>query len=386
MSTTTATAPATGSSVAGVCELLDKLAGTDAEKIAKAAAEVEAAKIKAVEPDPALITPMEPDYVSGIGNLKHGKRDVDFREVYDAYVDGEVIYFFGPTGAGKTTIAHALVDAANAKRLDFNQKTYAANVKALKAGRKPDQLEGYKPLEYKFVMAQGHEEMRSAEIIGDVDLVYDEQGNRHVSYRLGAALGAAVEGWTLLMDESDAIPAGVMAQCHGIFDRRVTKLQFCLNGVKTFVKNPRFRALFAANTRGMGENAAEYAHAQMQSKALLNRFSYMVEVQYMHPTHEAELMHGRVPEVPKTLLAKMIAAANNVRRLYADNSIDLVVSHRDMESWCREVRRAIKRGVGASSDAEMWDKAVVPSAWPSFLCKTSDKSTAEAVTQELGWR
>jgi len=75
-----------------------------------------------------------------------------------------------------------------------------------------------------------------------------------------------------------------------------------------------------------------------------------------------------------------------VRRLYADNSIDLVVSHRDMESWCREVRRAIKRGVSAYDDAEMWLNAVVPSAWPSFLCKTSDKSTAEAVTKELEWR
>jgi MoxR-like ATPase len=124
----------------------------------------------------------------------------------------------------------------------------------------------------------------------------------------------------------------------------------------------------------------------MQSKALLNRFSYMVEVKYMDADAEAKLMHGRVPEVPKSILGKMISAANNVRRLYGGGSIDLVVSHRDMESWCREVRRAIKRGVSGNGDADLWQNAVVPAAWPSFLCKTADKSTAEAVTRELTWR
>jgi MoxR-like ATPase len=372
--------------MAGVCDLLDKLSTVDAAKIAKAKEADDAAKIKAVEPDPALLYPMEPDFVVGPGNLRHGDKMVDFREVFDAYVEGEILYLFGPTGAGKTTIARALVDAANAKRLDFNRKVHAKNVAAIKEGKKVDQLEGYKALEYRLSMVQGHEEMRAAEMIGDVDLVYDDHGNRHVSHRLGTGLEAAVEGHTLLVDESDAIPSGVMAGCHGLFDRRVTTMTFCLNGPKVFTKHPRFRAIFAANTRGMGENAAEYAHAQMQSKALLNRFSYMVEVGYMSAATERKLMQSRVPEVSVKLLDKMIAAANNVRTLYTGGSIDLVISHRDMESWCRETRRAIKRGVSGNSDSDLWTKAVQPAAWPAFLCKTADKGTAQAVAKELEWR
>lgn len=373
-------------SVAGVCDLLDKLSTVDAAKVTKAKEAEDAAKIKTVTPEPSLLYPMEPDFVVGPGNLRHGERSVDFREVFDAYVEGEILYLFGPTGAGKTTIARALVDAANAKRLDHNRKVYAKNVAAIKAGKTADQLEGYKPLEYSLSMVQGHEEMRAAEMIGDVDLVYDDKGNRHVSHRLGTGLEAAVEGHTLLVDESDAIPSGVMAGCHGLFDRRVTVMTFCLNGPKVFTKHPRFRAIFAANTRGMGENAAEYAHAQMQSKALLNRFSYMVEVGYMGAATERKLMLARVPEIDPMHLDKMIAAANNVRDLYTGGSIDLVISHRDMESWCREARRAIKRGVSGNTGRDLWEKAIRPAAWPAFLCKTADKGTAEAVAKELEWR
>jgi MoxR-like ATPase len=261
----------------------------------------------------------------------------------------------------------------------------AKRVKATKPGAEPD-LVPYKTELIQFRMVQGHEEMRSAELIGDVDLVYDEKGNRHVSYRMGAGLEAAVEGYTLLVDEFDACPAGVLSQAHGLFDRRVKDMHFWLNGQQTFIKHDRFRFIFSGNTRGAGENVSEYAHAQIQSRAFLNRMAFVVEVGYMEAFAEIALIHNRVPAIPKMVLTKMVDAANNIRVLYTSGSVDVIVSTRDLESWARQSVRFAKSSGGAYTDNDYWNRFVPKAAACTFLGKTADMSSAEAASRELSWR
>lgn len=376
------------SNLVGVCDLLDKLSTVDSEKVARAAAAREAQLIKTVEPNPDLITPMEPDFVSNNLNMTAGGHPVSFDALYEAYVDGEIIYLSGPTGAGKTTIARALVDRANRSRYEHNRKAFAANAKLVKSGTTdPEKLQPYLPIEYVLKMVQGHEESRSVELIGDTGLIYDEAGNRHVETMMGAALEAAVEGYTVLVDEADAIPAGVMTQCHGLFDKRVRRMSFWLNGRHDYIKHPRFRVIFSANTKGAGENTAEYAHAQIQSRAMINRVSYFVDVGYMDSASELDLISKRVPAVPRDILDKMVQSASNVRRLYQDGGIDIAMSTRDVESWAREVCRSAKRTHTAlSSDSSTWTTFVVPAAGPTVVAKTADKGSAEAIMRELQWR
>jgi len=372
--------------IANACDLLDKLSRVSAGDIEKAAKAEEDRLIHTVEPDDGLVTPMEPDFVTGHLNVKAGGRPVAFEALYDAYVDGEIIYLAGPTGGGKTTIARALVDRANKARYEHNRKAFERNVALAKAKAPKDQFEPYKHLEYVLKTVQGHEEARTAEMVGDTGLVYDEKGNRQVVAMLGAALEAAVKGYTLLVDEADAIPAGVMAQCHGLFDKRVRSMSFWLNGRQDYTKHPRFRVIFTANTKGYGENAAEYAHVQTQSRAMLNRVSYIVDVGYMLPGSETALLKKRVPEVPDVAVQKMVECANRLRAAYMGGSLDLVVSTRDIESWAREVRRAIKRGAKGSSDSDLWNRVVVPAAGPTICSKAADEGTAAAVNKELSWR
>jgi MoxR-like ATPase len=223
-------------------------------------------------------------------------------------------------------------------------------------------------------------------MVGEPGLVFDGDGQRRVEAILGAALEAAVEGYTLLVDEGDSIAPGVHAQCHGLFDKRVRRFSFWLNGRKDFVKHPDFRFIFTGNTKGEDENHLEFAHSQAQSKALMNRMAYVVDVDYMTPDAEVSLLGKRIPNVDKWIVERMVKCANNVRKLYKQGSISIVVSTRDIEAWGRNIERAIRTGASAQDNQEFWTKVAVPAAGPTVLNKTSDTASASAAAREFSWR
>ena len=372
-------------SVAGVCALLDKLSKIDPAAVASSAKAEETRLVHAFEPAPELITPMVPDFVSEHINMQAGGRAVKFLHAYDAWLEEGGVLLTGPTGTGKTTIIKAFIDRMNAEDLAFNRKVWERNKAKALAKADPSTFEPYRAVKTLKVV-QGCEETRTADLVGETGLSYDENGNRRIEEMLGAATEAYASGYPLLMDESDAIPAGVMAACHGMFDRNSRTIQVWLNGRKEYVRHPEFGVSFTMNTKGFGENAAEYGHAQIQSRALFTRVSYMLEVGYMSESAERTLVSSRVPEVPGVAIEKMVASANRIRKAYVGGAIDLVVSTREVEAWAREVRRAIRRGASEYDDRSLWDTVVVPAAGPTVCSKTADPGTAEAVMKELSWR
>jgi len=373
------------SGVADICELLDKLHGMDAEKIQEAAKAEERKLIRTIEPDPELLHPRQADFESKYLNMSAAGHPVTFEELFDAYMACEPIYLVGWTGGGKTTIGEALVDRANAETLEANRRTFEANVKAFKAGTPQDGLGGYEPLPHTLKTLQGHEETRAADLVGETGIAYTDDGRRQIVEVQGAALESAIHGWTLLVDEGDAIPAGVHAQCHGLFDKRVRRMSFWLNGRRDYVKHPEFRVIFTGNTKGENENAIEYAHSQAQSKALMNRMAYVVTVGYMEKEAEVSLLKKRVPDADPGVVGKMVDCANSVRRLYKDGAISLVISTRDIEAWLRAAQRKAGR-TGGLSERDFWTKVVVPAAGPTVLNKTSDEAAAEAAARYLAWK
>lgn len=374
------------STLGGIAELLDKLNSFDPTKIKEVAEAEERALIRTIEPDPDLLHPRQPDFESECLNMSAAGYPVTFEDLYEAYMEREPIYLVGWTGGGKTTIGEALVDRANADTLAANRGVFEENLRAFKAGTPQDDLRGYQPLRYVLKTLQGHEESRAADLVGETGIVYDEDGRRRVTEVPGAALEAAVNGWTLLVDEGDAIPAGVHAQCHGLFDRRVRRMSFWLNGRKDFTKHKDFRVIFTGNTKGENENAIEYAHSQAQSKALMNRMAYVVTVEYMEKDAEVSLLKKRVPGADPEVVDKMVDCANNVRALYKDGAIGLVMSTRDIEAWLRAAQRKAERTGGGLSKQDFWTKVVVPAAGPTVLNKTSDAGAAEAAAREFAWR
>jgi len=372
-----------------VFELLDKLSGVDAAAVANATTADMANKIHAIEPASELINPMIGDFVDGI-TLSTPTGNVSFEALFDAYADREPIMLFGPTGAGKTTVAQALVDKFNAGLYAHNRKALAENTKRIKAGvTEVDKLVPYRNDLHKFIKSQGHDSYTSEELIGGPGFKFDDNGNRHVVERLGQGIEAAVYGHTLLSDEWEASPSGVLARAHGLFDMKIRRMEFFIDGLgnRTYVKHPEFRYMFTGNTRGLGEDDIQYNHAQPQSRAFIDRMGYMVEVGYMTPDAENSLISKREPGIPRSVLKKMIEACNNVRKQYVAGTIDLPVSTRSIEAWCREIKRAVKRSVkGTWTDSEYWSQFVVPAAGSTVLMKAGNSDAQKAAARELAWR
>jgi len=372
-------------SVGSVVALLDKLNKSDPSHIQAVLQAERARLVREFEPAPELINPMVPDFVSANLALTAGGKPVSFTHAAEAWAEEGGVALTGPTGTGKTTIVKAMVDWANREDLAYNRKIWESNKAKALAKVNPDTFEPYREVRSLKVI-QGSEETRTADLIGDTGLSYDENGNRHIDVMLGGVLEAFTQGLPLLVDEADAIPAGVAAACHGLFDRNSRTVQVYLNGRREYRRREGYSVSFTMNTKGFGENAAEYGHAQIQSRALFTRIPYMLEVGYMLEDAEVALVKGRVPGVPETVIRKMVQAANRIRAAYKGGALDLVVSTREVESWAREVRRAIQRGASVISDRDLWEKIAVPAAGPTVCTKTADVGTAEAVMKELSWR
>jgi len=376
-----------GTDAVSVVDMLDKLSKVDADKVNAHAKAEEAKLIRTIEPAPELITPLIPDFVEDGLDIKGGTVPVPVVNVWEMIVDNRIPLFTGPTGCGKTVLAKAFVDWCNKSTYAHNLRAFEKNKDLVKHGvTDKDKYQAYRELVYQPRMLQGTGQAPTESIIGTTKFKYTG-GQRDVVTVFGAVLGAAVNGHILIVDEAFSIPADVIVECHGLFDPKVKEVSFWINGEETHKKHDRYRVIFTANTRGRGENIAEYAHEQIQSLALMNRIHYVLEVGYMSPDSELMLLKGRVSGVPDTILAKMIEAANKVRELYKARTIDLVMSTREIEAWADEVRRSMKRDKkGAANDEEIWHRHVVPAAGPAIIGKTADPATAVAVSQEFSWR
>lgn len=365
-------------SLPGVCDLLDKLSKLDPEKVAAARAAAEAEIVKSAEPDPDLVNPREPNFVDGYEGF-------NLPAMRDALIAGENIGVSGPTGSGKSTLLFHVVDDLNESTRRHNRQVWDDNKKALKTGAKPDDLTPYRALPYQVEHMSCHAETRIAEIVGDVDLVYDEHGNRRAVVRWGHVLEAWTKGRILIAEEVDMPDPGVWAGTHQFFDGRTTETTVFVNGVQRVRKHPRFRLMATMNTLLKGENQEEYAGTQVQNTAWANRFGYMIVLGYMKPGPEADLLVAKTG-IGKAVAAKMVAVADKSRDAHREGAVDAPITTRDLLAWAREVVRMEKRTSVKSTSPSHWAEVVVPSASPAFITRQPSAETQSAYRTYLNLR
>jgi len=326
----------------------------------------------------------EPDFIDGYELKTPTGKAITLRQIWDAYVNGENIALSGPYGSGKSTIAFHLTDDANETTRVKNRAIAAENEKALKANPNldPAELEAPFELPYPIEHLSCHEETRTIEVLGDVDLVYDDNGNKKPVVRWGHVPRAWTLGRTLIAEEVDTAPAGVWVGTNQFFDGRTEETDIFLNGVQHLVKHKRFRFMATMNTLMQGENVEEYAGTQAQNGAWVSRFGYTVIVDYMRAHAEINLII-RKTGLDKSVATFMVEAANKSRESYRERSCDAPISTRDLLAWSREVVRAQKRENITSSSHSYMSDVVVPSAWPTFVCRQSDQATRNSYMEFL---
>lgn len=362
--------------MADVFTLLEKLGTVDEETIGT----IETERITAADPESSLIDLWEPDFVDGYELTTTTGHAITLDTIWEAHQAGENILLVGPSGTGKSSIAFHLLDKANEKARIKNREIYQKNLKLLKDGdeKKEVELIPYHALPHEIAHLSCHEGTRSEHLTGTVTVMLKEDGTRIPVRVLGAVTDAWINGKTLIAEEIDFAPPGVWGEAHQFFDGRTRETTIYINGPEKIRKNKKFRVIATANTLGAGENQIAFSGTQVLNGAFMNRFTYVVLVDYLERTKEIGLICSKAG-IKIGLATAMVDAAIQTRKSMREGATDVAITTRDLLSWGRECTRAIKRRGSEPADVKvLWNEIAVPSAYPSFLSRIADLATREA--------
>jgi MoxR-like ATPase len=349
---------------------------------------IETKKVSVIRPRNDLIDPWEPNFVDGVASKNLDGSIVSLNMIEDAFDSCENIHLVGPSGCGKSTIARAILDRKNAATRAANKKIWVSNQKILEA--KPDtkagDLEPYAALPYPLAHYSCHQGSRSEELIGNVTIKIDQEGNRTPVEVDGAVTDAWTNGKTLIFEEFDLAPPGVLGELHLFLDGSTQDTTVYINGPRDIQKSPEFRCIGTSNTRGAGEAAMEFAGTQPLNAAFMNRFNYTIQVGWLPEAEEAKLLIAKT-EIHGTNVEKMIRVANKLRKAYDEEQVERPVSTRALLAWAREIKRSVarigKRAHASMTDREVWTKVAIPSAAPTILNGIADVSSRDAIVEAL---
>ena len=169
------------------------------------------------------------------------------------------------------------------------------------------------------IRVQMSRETDEDDLIGGFRLIAGE-----TKFIKGPALRAMELGVTLAIDEGDrADPTKVMC------------LQGILEGKPYYVKKtgeivypkPGFNVILTANTKGKGSDDGRYVAATILDDAFLERFPITIEQQYPDSRVERKILQMHIT-TDDVFVSNLIAWAEIIRKTYAEEAIDEVISTR----------------------------------------------------------
>ncbi|EGV28135.1 ATPase associated with various cellular activities AAA_5 [Thiorhodococcus drewsii AZ1] len=238
---------------------------------------------------------------------------------------GDAFLLTGPTGSGKTSLVCQV-----ANRLNWPVQSVTC-----------------------------HGRMELSDLVGQ--FVLCEGSTRFVHGPLAMALR---EGHILLLNEIDLMDPAELAGLNDVIEGQ--PLVIPQNGGEVIRPHPKFRVFATGNSAGAGDTTGLYQGVLRQNLAFLDRFR-VLQVGYLEPEIELGVLERAVPSLPSEVGTKLIAVANEVRRLFmgeADAGAELTVtlSTRTLVRWARlaltfrgapqPIRFALEQALTARADPE----------------------------------
>ncbi|MDL2267825.1 CbbQ/NirQ/NorQ/GpvN family protein [Desulfovibrio sp. OttesenSCG-928-G15] len=214
------------------------------------------------------------------------------------------LYVFGPVGAGKTSCLKQLAARLN----------------------------------YPVFEVTGHGRLEFPELVG-----HHVVRKGSMDYEYGPLALAMKYGGLFLLNEIDLLEPSTAAGLNGILDGQ----PLCIpeNGGELIRPHKMFRFAATANTNGGSDETGLYQGALRQNLAFMDRF-FLCEVTYPTPDAEGKLLAKAAGDLPSDLRKKMLAYANEVRRLFmgdqtnalSSSSIEVTFSTRSLLRWAELTR------------------------------------------------
>lgn len=177
-------------------------------------------------------------------------------------------------------------------------------------------------------------------LIGRDYPVISEDGTRMMVYRKGPLAEAFERGYWFLCDEIDAAMQPVLFVLQQMLeDDGKLVLEDCDGTV--LKRHPGFRFFATGNTIGVaGRHRLMYSGTmQRMNEATLDRFGCILDVPYMPPAQEEDVIASKVPDLDRDFVKAIVKIANETRTSLKDDRLTCTFSTRRCIQWAQAITR-----------------------------------------------
>lgn len=134
----------------------------------------------------------------------------------------------------------------------------------------------------------------------------------------------------ILLDEADTLDPGTFIGLNALLEGR--SIIIPETGETLDPRRCGARIVFAGNTAGNGDASGLYQATKRQNVASMGRFM-LLQVGYAEPGEETRALERAVPSIPEPIREKMVALANEVRKLFIGDQIEVTMCTRTLVRW-----------------------------------------------------
>lgn len=198
-----------------------------------------------------------------------------------------------------------------------------------------EQLAGRLNMPFTRMNLDGH--LTRSDIIGVNRMLPNEDKQMEMRFVEGILPRAMANPGILLLDEFDLGDPEIMPIFQPILEGN--SLVILEDGGRIVHPHPMFRIAITGNTIGLGSPNQMYNNAFEQSAATRDRISSFVEMPYMTPEIEKDVVMARVPGADEDFIVKLIQLANKVRDGFKAGEIHQIFSTRAVLSCAKRYAR-----------------------------------------------
>ena len=169
-------------------------------------------------------------------------------------------------------------------------------------------------------------EVSFSTFVGTRELRSGEKGSE-TGYRYGALPRAMKGDYAILCDEIDFTPPGIASVLFPVMESKRPMLYIPETG-ETIYGGPNFKIFGTGNTGGKGDVFGHYTGTEVQSTALLDRFGFKVQMDYLKKETETEMLVRRFPKYMPAAIEAMVNVAYDLRVAFTQADVNTPLSTR----------------------------------------------------------
>ncbi|WP_410581033.1 AAA family ATPase [Amycolatopsis sp. lyj-108] len=167
------------------------------------------------------------------------------------------------------------------------------------------------------------------------DAVVLREGKQVTEFQEGILPWALQRPVALVLDEYDAGRPDVMFVLQRVLERDG---KFTLTDQNRVLRpHPSFRLFATANTVGLGNLNGLYHGAQRLNHAQIDRWNIVASLNYLPAAEEIAIVRARVPGIPETLAASLVAVAALTRKGFQAGDLSTLMSPRTVITWAENI-------------------------------------------------